>query len=962
MARINAPVLALNGGEVSKVALGRVDVEKMRVTAQCQVNWLPFVVGPAMLRPGLEHIGSIYEDMVSKSIPFVFARDDTAAIELTHERMRVWVADELVTRLPISTVVQNGDFAASTGWTLAASSGCTVAITGNELILAPIARGGATTATQLVAVGSGDFNREHALDIVVSHGPVTFSIGTASGTDDLVGTSSLDTGYHSLAFTPSGDFYIQFEALGGSKDGSGLFGRRVGYCSITAPGVMSVATPWTADDLSLLRWTGSGDVIYIACEGKQQRKIERRAAHSWSVVTYQSDDGPFADVPAANLLMGPSDVYGNAQIGCNKSFFKPGHVGCLIRLFSAGQNLKTTLGGPESCTDAVRISGVSADRTFTWTLTGTYVGTLKLQRSYDGPDSGFIDVSETSGAGGELADTLDNVICWYRIAFTSYTSGAVTIAFAYTGGGGYGVARITGFVAPTVVAVEILQPFASAQGTDSWVLSEWSDEAGWPTAVAFGEGRLGWWGIDRTWLSHSGRYQSYAQQDRFGNALGDAGAIIEVFGDGPIGRVSWALSLSRLLCGLETAIKSIRSSSFDEPLTATNYSVKDCSTQGASRLPAVKIDQRGVFVSGRRVYALDFSSKALDYAASDLTRLNIDIGKPGFTATGVARQPDTMIHLPRTEGQVACFLDDVNDEVACWWRVMTLGIVEDVMVLPAADVLQDDVYYTVRRYVNGTWRRFREKLAPRDNCIGGALNQLLDCHTVYQGAAAATMTVAHLPNTTVMVWADGTYRGTALTDGAGLFTVPGAAAATIVAGLGGEMKTQTSADPATAFTGLSAYEGLPAEVFADNQPSDRLIHMGTLTVTDGQLVLPNGQTASTIIAFFGFAAPLMSTKLAYAAQGGTAVTQKKKINHLGLLLFNTHARGIQFGQDFSKLDSLPEYERGGEVDPDKIWSEYDEPGIEVPGTWDTDARLCLLAMAPYPATVGGLVIDLTTNG
>jgi hypothetical protein len=35
--------------------------------------------------------------------------------------------------------------------------------------------------------------------------------------------------------------------------------------------------------------------------------------------------------------------------------------------------------------------------------------------------------------------------------------------------------------------------------------------------------------------------------------------------------------------------------------------------------------------------------------------------------------------------------------------------------------------------------------------------------------------------------------------------------------------------------------------------------------------------------------------------------------------------------------------------------------IEVPGSWNTDARLCLLAQAPFPCTVGAVVIGLETR-
>jgi hypothetical protein len=44
-----------------------------------------------------------------------------------------------------------------------------------------------------------------------------------------------------------------------------------------------------------------------------------------------------------------------------------------------------------------------------------------------------------------------------------------------------------------------------------------------------------------------------------------------------------------------------------------------------------------------------------------------------------------------------------------------------------------------------------------------------------------------------------------------------------------------------------------------------------------------------------------------------------------------------------------------------VWSEYDGPFQSVPGKWDADARLCILAQAPNPATLGGVVVAMGTN-
>jgi hypothetical protein len=391
--------------------------------------------------------------------------------------------------------------------------------------------------------------------------------------------------------------------------------------------------------------------------------------------------------------------------------------------------------------------------------------------------------------------------------------------------------------------------------------------------------------------------------------------------------------------------------------------VKDCSTQGAARLPALKVDKRGVFVAlNGRVYSLLFDAQALDYTAHDMTRLNLDIFAPGFADVAVARQPDTAEYFVRNDGMCAVLLDDPDDEVQAWYRIQTLGIIENVCVLPPGTAgVEDQVYFVVKRVVNGVTRRFIEKLAPRANCVGGSVNQLFDCHTVYSGAPASSIAIPQLPNTLVSVWADGVSIGTGTTDGAGnLSPLPdGLSHSNIVAGLAGSVQTYSGV-ATTAFTGLSAFNGLTAEVFADQQPSGRMIKVGTLTVSGGTLTLPANWQATTIVAFFGFTAPFMSAKLAYAAQGGTPLTQKKKIDHVGLVMYDTHAQGLQTGQRFDVLDSMPLYEAGAAVAAGTVWSEYDQPMIEIPGEWDSDARLCLLGQAPFPAKVGGVVVSVTT--
>jgi hypothetical protein len=282
-------------------------------------------------------------------------------------------------------------------------------------------------------------------------------------------------------------------------------------------------------------------------------------------------------------------------------------------------------------------------------------------------------------------------------------------------------------------------------------------------------------------------------------------------------------------------------------------------------------------------------------------------------------------------------------------------------VLPQAGI-EDLVYFVVRRTINGVTRRFIERLAPRTNCVGGAINQQLDCHVVYQGSAVSTIQVPQLPNSLCSVWADGASIGTGTTDGSGNLAMPdGQAHSNIVAGLAGSIVTSTGATISATLTVGTQFNGYPCEVFADIGSTGEPVHVGAITVQNGTVTLPNGQTALTIIACLGYVAPFMSSKLAYGAQLGSAMTQRKRIDHLGLVLYDANYQGLQFGQRLDVLDNMPLVEAAQVTTAGTTWSEYDEPMVEVPGSWNTDARLCLLAQAPNPCTVGGVVIGMTTN-
>lgn len=898
MGKQNAPLLSFNRGEVSKKSLARVDVERMRLSAEEQINWQPWVLGPMMLRPGLQYCGGINDDLTCRLLPFIFANTDLALLECTDSVLRVWnVVDDtetLVTRPAVTSVVTNGDFSSSSGWTLTATgSGAASSIGSGVLSMASPSTGGLAQAKRSVSIV--ETGVEHAFRIVVTRGPVLFRCGTTDGDDDIIAETFLDTGVHSLAFTTAvATVYIQLENREAQT-------RIVDSITFEAAGVMELPTTWVEADLSLLRYDQSGDVVFVACAGQQQRRIERRSTRSWSYVLYKSDDGPFAAGNGTDITMTPSVLTGNGTLTASRNVFRPEHVGALFRLFSSGQTVTASLSAQNTFTDAIRVTGVDAARILNYAITGTWVGTLTFQRSFDSATSGFADVTTfTANASGTSDDSLDNSITWYRIGFKTgaYTSGTASITLSYAGGSDSGVCRVVGYTSRTVVDIEVLDAFSSLTATTDWAEGDWSDQLGWPSTLKFHDGRLFQAGRDKIWGSVSDAYTSYDPDYE-----GDAGPINRSVGFGPVDTINWLLDLSRLIVGREGAETSVRSGSLDEPLTPTNFTLKDCSTQGSAPISAVKIDKSGVFVqqSNRRVYMLGFSSDAQDYRASDLTRLNPDIGLEGFVDLAVQRQPDTQLHFIRGDGQSAILLSDAEDDVMAWWRISTTGAsgeIESVCVLPGS--LENRVYYAVKRTIGGGTKRFLEKLARRDQCDGRPESRCADSHVIYSGAATTTITgLSHLNGESVVVWGYTT---------------------------------------------------------GDTSGKD----LGTFTVASGQIT-GLAETVTDACIGLSYSATFRSSKLAYAASLGSALTQEKKVNRIGLILSDTHYQGVEFGQDFDTMDDLPLVEDGEATATNTVWEDFDGPMTTVPGSWDTDSRLCLRATAPRPCMVMAAVVDVTTN-
>lgn len=906
MPKQNVPLLSFNRGLVSPKGLARVDVDRTRLSASRMENWLPKSLGPMTIRPGTKYLGSSKNDTGAEYIEFVAAENETALIELTNGIMRVWVDDALITRPSVATTFD--DFGDTSLWEGTGSSGGgAISFNDTGMVLNGTNIGGIARATRKVALSdTGAINVEHALAIHIKRGPVTFRCGDDTGADNYISETTLFTGRHSLAFTPTAaEFHLTFQ---NAKD----IEKHVGSVEIendtgTPAAVMELVTPWTANDLDNIRYDQSADVVFVACDDVRQQRIERRGTgRSWSVVDYRPDNGPFIPGRSAPIRLKVGATFGNTTLTADQKFFKSTQIGSIFRLFHSGQSGVYRFSRDDVYSDVWTVTGIGpgTERLSSIVTTGFTADTgncdLRVQRSFDGEFEGFRTVATIrSNTTTNVSDTGDNLTVWYRLAIPTgdYDAGTPNAAVTYGGGGKTGICRVTSIQSETVANVEVLERFSSTDWSEDWNEGRWSDRRGYPTSVQLFEGRLFWGGGSEIFGSVSDDYHNFDDETE-----GDAAPISRTIGRGPVSKVTFMASALRLLLGTSSSVLTVRSSGFDEPLTQSNANAKPSETKGAANLRALLIDTRAVFVhrSGQRLYSLGYDSQAGDYVETDFTKLVPDLLEAGVISIAVQTFPDVRVHCVLADGTVALLTYDEAEEILCWSTWRTNGFVERAMVLPGAD--EDAIYYLIRRTINGHTKRYLERWASETECVGGTLTWLADSAIEITGPTSI-VTAAHLAGEECIVWADGASQS--------------------------PVNNDLSQTKFTSDTGAGQFNA-------------------SGTITSGIVGLP-------------YQGDQVSTKLAYGAAVGTALNQPKRVDHVGFILYKTHNNGLFFGSDSGNLNPLPRQFKGADVDPTLIHQSYDVASHPFPGKFDTDARIHLRCYAPHPVTVMAATPSVDTN-
>jgi len=613
-----------------------------------------------------------------------------------------------------------------------------------------------------VVGNGGSVKRSFSVIVVAPFTPVTlkfdierdwfdFYVGTTDGDEDIMPRRRLYPGVHLMTFTPSAICYVTFSA--------DEFGTR--YVSeptlVTDPN-MKLATPYSLAEARDIKLAQTDNAMFMFHRSHAIRVLERWDQNSWSLRKFLPKKGPFGSINVSSVTLAPDTrtvsgkLFARVGMGDAANFFRAGHVDTLVKLVHPGQNIIFSASAIETWSPPIRVFGIDAERVFTVNVTGTYVGTLAIQRSI-GNDDDFRAYTGGSIVNGlnTIDDGLDNQVVYYRVGLSAYTSGEVDFDLSYFYGSTTGTARITSITSVSEANIQIYDPFGKTEYTSDWYFGQWNELFGWPEAGAFHDDRLFVGRDTNRWLSQPSDYENFELDDT------DAGAINRISTVGKSSRMTWAKSVGPLMLGSRVNESTLGTGSLEEVITPTNVRARLQSDKGSNGSDAMSVDQRVLWAnaSGLRMYEIDFSDTGIP---RDLTRLHSSIAGGGFIEYDFQQEPEPRGWMIREDGEVAVLLYERAEQVEGWQRYRREGdVFQSLSVHPLPT--EDRIMFVVDRNIDGTMRRFLE-VTESEARLPTLTAHRLHCAIEQAVPGQVVGGLGHLEGQRVYGWADGQVVGT----------------------------------------------------------------------------------------------------------------------------------------------------------------------------------------------------------
>lgn len=448
-----------------------------------------------------------------------------------------------------------------------------------------------------------------------------------------------------------------------------------------AGGRLTVVTPYLAADLATLQFKQCNDVMWITHPSYPPYKLSRTSATAFSLTAITFELGPFKkrnDLEVADAkTMKPSVTTGNGTLTCTAAFFNAGHVGALFSVVQPRVN--TSVIGhkhhDETSPTGVIGSSILVEGTFSFVTGSTWKGTVVLERSID---NATWETYRTWTNQVQYTGTEEEQNVFYRVNVTSLSSGKIEATLTVNSSTQEGMCRITATDpwSTTVVNMTVVKNFASVNADVRWSEGSWSAYRGYPCAMTFFGDRAIYAGSPHqpqsVWFSAVGDYEYFYE------GTYDDSAFWLTMASEQRNSIQWIAALEALIVGTTASEWRIRSNTYEEPITPTNFSMKQQTSYGSKAIQALPVNDVILFVDfvGRKVREATYNGEKDKYVAPDLTTLAEHITEGGITAIAHQKNPDSILWAIRADGTLLSMCYEREQNVVGWARHLTPAVVE----------------------------------------------------------------------------------------------------------------------------------------------------------------------------------------------------------------------------------------------------------------------------------------------
>jgi len=279
-----------------------------------------------------------------------------------------------------------------------------------------------------------------------------------------------------------------------------------------------------------------------------------------------------------------------------------------------------------------------------------------------------------------------------------------------------GTVLITAVADAKNATITIIDDLESTNATDVWHEGAWSDYQGFPRTVGIFEQRIILAATAKKpqtiWGSKTGDFEDYE------SGTNDDDAITYTFASQEQNRIEWVSGQAKLLIGTAGGEWTLGGDA-GKPVTPSNVTVLRQSSYGSKHLQAVMVNDAVLYVqrNGLRVRQMIESETSVTakYVSPDLTIRSEFITSGGVTQSGYTQQPFNIFWCVNGDGERVGMTYERDQNISGWHRIKSdgaTGTIESACTIYGTTASGDEDWFVVRRIVDGTEKRFIERINP----------------------------------------------------------------------------------------------------------------------------------------------------------------------------------------------------------------------------------------------------------